>query len=300
MSLFKKRNPNRNVRCKKIKEKSLPSRRIFYVRKSFCANLKEAPRYACKASYTLEAAVIIPLLACFFVGLLFFFRVMQVQLEVQQVLDDTSRKLAVYAVAIDGEKEKSALSSGIGLGTAKAMLITGLLKQEYISDWVEGGSAGVSILTSDVSGDDINLVATYQIKLPVNLPVPYKFKVIQRSCCRKWTGWKSGEDEENSWVYITETGTVYHTTRSCTHLELSIRSVAYEDVGTYRSSGGGKYGACPICAKAGETYGRVYITNYGSCYHADLNCSGIKRTIYQVRRSDVGDKRACSKCGSGT
>lgn len=238
-----------------------------------------------------------PLLACFFVVLLSFFRIMQVQLEVQQILDDTSRKLAVYAALEEDENEETKKYGAVSIGLAKVMLLKGMEEQEHIVKWVEGGCGGVSLLSSSVSENEIELVAVYQIRMPVNLPIPYRFRIVQRSCSRKWTGWKCGEDTQDTWVYITETGTVYHTTTSCTHLELSIQSVSYADVSSYRSSGGRKYGACPLCASPDKVYDRVYITNYGSCYHANLNCSGIKRTIYQVRLSEVEGRRACSKCG---
>ena len=45
-----------------------------------------------KGSYTLEAAVIIPVAAVFFLTLLFFFRVLQIQTEVQEALNYASRK----------------------------------------------------------------------------------------------------------------------------------------------------------------------------------------------------------------
>ena len=76
--------------------KPLPGR-VLIKKKSF---RKEAPRcFCCEGSFTLEAAVIVPLLACLFVSLLFFFRIMQIELEVQKALDDTGRKLAVNLTA---------------------------------------------------------------------------------------------------------------------------------------------------------------------------------------------------------
>lgn len=45
-----------------------------------------------KGSYTLEAAVIIPVAAVFFLTLLFSFRVLQIQTEVQEALNYASRK----------------------------------------------------------------------------------------------------------------------------------------------------------------------------------------------------------------
>ena len=39
---------------------------------------------------------------------------------------------------------------------------------------------------------------------------------------------------------------------------------------------------------------------YGTCYHSDLACSGLKRTIYLILLEETGGKRACGKCGANT
>ena len=56
-----------------------------------------------KGSYTLEAAVIIPVTAVFFLTLLFFFRVLQIQTEVQEALNYASRKTACEAAAVSSQ-----------------------------------------------------------------------------------------------------------------------------------------------------------------------------------------------------
>ena len=56
-----------------------------------------------KGSYTLEAAVIIPVAAVFFLTLLFFFRVLQIQTEVQEALNYASRKTACEASAVSSQ-----------------------------------------------------------------------------------------------------------------------------------------------------------------------------------------------------
>lgn len=43
----------------------------------------------------------------------------------------------------------------------------------------------------------------------------------------------------------------------------------------------------------------IYITNTGTRYHNNINCSELKRTVHEVRLSDVKDtKRPCNKCGN--
>lgn len=258
---------------------------------------KEAPRCICWAgAFTLEAAVILPLLACFFVSLLFFFRVMQVQLEVQKALDDTGRKLAVLLPV----KEETLADDVAGLVTAEVLLKKELAGREVAGRYISGGIAGVSLIGSRIAGENVCLRATYRVRLPVNLIAVPAIRVVLKAECRKWTGLKLDGDAEGTdvWVYIAEKGTVYHRTKSCTHLTLSIRGVDQDKVAELRNESGERYSACLLCGETKNDRERVYITNLGNRYHPDLNCSGIKRTIRMVRLSEVGNRPACSKCNA--
>lgn len=244
------------------------------------------------AVLTLEAAIIMPLLTYFFVTILFFFRVMQVELSVQNSLDTTARQLAVYLAEEEGKTA--------GVAVAKGLFIKEISAYKEISDYVTGGSAGVSLLNSKFTGEEISLRASYKVRLPLRVFWVCDFNMEQRADCRKWSGWKQavGQESDEQWVYITQNGTVYHMTKSCTHLKLSIQSVAYDLVDALRNENGGKYYGCELCVPKNPTTGQVYITNQGDCYHSDLNCSGIRRTILMVRLSEVGNRRKCSRCGS--
>lgn len=58
--------------------------------------------------------------------------------------------------------------------------------------------------------------------------------------------------------------------------------------------------ACSQGAWQKHVAGKVYVTDYGTCYHSDLACSGLKRTIYLILLEETGGKRACGKCGANT
>ncbi len=119
---------------------------------------------------------------------------------------------------------------------------------------------------------------------------------------RKWTGYNvlsttdTKEDEE--YVYITESGTVYHRSRSCSHLKISIRVVNASEVSLSRNDYGQRYYPCEKCCR-GQSTGLVFITDKGDKYHNSANCSGLKRTILTVRLSEVGGRGPCSLCGGG-
>lgn len=117
---------------------------------------------------------------------------------------------------------------------------------------------------------------------------------------RKWTGYdvtSAGETkDEDEYVYITECGTVYHRSRECSHLKISISVCNASDVSMKRNDYGQKYRPCERCA-SGNSTGLVFITDKGDKYHNSANCSGLKRTIKTVKLSEVGGRGPCSVCG---
>ena len=110
-------------------------------------------------------------------------------------------------------------------------------------------------------------------------------------------GYDPHEGEEGTGdVYVTEYGKVYHRSTSCPYLDLSVHAVAKTGVGSLRNASGAKYYDCPLCKSSGSY---VYITDYGTNYHGSLACSGLKRTVYQMKELQAQEKGygACSKCG---
>jgi len=116
---------------------------------------------------------------------------------------------------------------------------------------------------------------------------------------RKWTGYNviSGDisREEEEYVYITEHGYSYHRSRNCSHLKVTIKAVASEDIDSLRNSSGGRYRPCEKCG--GNGTGILFITPDGDRYHSDAGCSGLKRTVKTVKLSEVGGRTPCSICG---
>lgn len=74
-------------------------------------------------------------------------------------------------------------------------------------------------------------------------------------------------------------------------------AAASSELNSLRNESGGKYHACEKCVHGSSKGSNVYITDQGDRYHNSLTCSGLKRTVYTARISEVPGKRACSKCG---
>ena len=240
-----------------------------------------------KASYSVEAAVIVPLVVGFWMCIMLFFRILQIQTEVTQALDYAGRMTAVESSEVESE---NAL-----LISAKGFFLSEIRNYDLIDKYVYGGKPGISILQSDMSGDHIELVAKYKIKFPINFFNIGIISLEQHGYHRKWTG-KQLTSSEDEYVYYTDTGEVYHLTSTCNYLDLSIHTANYSQIGTLRNRSNHRYSACSCAVANISANSTVYITDYGIRYHSNLHCSGLKRTIHMVRRSEVGNRRLCSKC----
>ncbi len=125
-------------------------------------------------------------------------------------------------------------------------------------------------------------------------------KLITKCVVKPWTGYdvttgKTRKDEDTI-VYMTQYGTVYHRDRSCTHLSLSIQGVEISGIKEMENESGGHYSPCEYCGGNGFVT-LVFVTNYGNRYHTSLSCRGLKRQIRSIPLSEVGAAAPCKKCG---
>lgn len=242
----------------------------------------------------IEAAVVLPLFICAMVFLMFHFRVLQVQMAVEEALSYTSRFLAASAFRDDEGSDTDLMD----LSAATVMFRLKLSEYGCPEDFIAFGANGISLINSRLDENDIELSAIYDMNVPVSVFGLKYYRICQSAVSRKWIGDKdfSKDKESEEWVYITPTGSAYHRDTKCPYLDLSIRSVSANDVWRLRNKNGHKYYKCELCKNAIGT-GGVYVTDYGEVYHSSLGCSGLKRTVYMVRLSEVTDRHACSKCG---
>ncbi len=111
---------------------------------------------------------------------------------------------------------------------------------------------------------------------------------------RRWNGKSFGSTQEVP-VYVTEYGSVYHTSLSCSYLQPKIREAAAGEIPFLRNNDGKIYYPCEYCS-AGTDAETVYITVYGTRWHGNRNCAGLHRGIRRMLLSEVGGKPLCSRC----
>lgn len=176
---------------------------------------------------------------------------------------------------------------------------------------VEGGAAGLSLSGSTLRGRELDLVLSFRIASRVGFPFRLHIPVTVRSMRRLWIGTvllqpethgQEETEEEESVVYVTENGEVFHRDLQCRILKIRPAAVPAAEVGDLRNSRGGKYYPCDYCCHGRPvTEGLVYITDDGVRYHADRDCGEITRYVRKIALSEAEENyRPCYFCGQET
>lgn len=243
-----------------------------------------------KASFTVEASMAAPLFVFLLALFLGLFRVLLVEIQVDQALH-----YAVGYTAACCHEEESDIPA-LEYAGVTVLFYKQLQKEDSRSTYFKNGFPGILLRESQSDDRFVRLQAAYQIRLPVSLFGKKYIDVKQCASARKWNGFQEEQQEEDDvWVYVTPYGTVYHKNTSCNYLDLSVQAVNGAQVEQLRNKDGGIYYPCTSC-RASYPGNNVYITDYGNNYHRSLDCRKLKRTVYRIRKSEVEGKSPCKKC----
>ena len=245
----------------------------------------------------METALVLPVFLFLFINIISIFEIIYIHTVLDTALNEAGKEISSYAPMIDAYE--NVLLSEIYV-KERVIQIAG---RDRINDSIiVGGVNGIVLWRSQIKeqNDIIDLVMTYRVEpwLPVfNIG---EMVLINRCYIKAYTGYEitdytSGEQR----YYIADTGEVYHLYRSCTHLQLSISAISSEKLETARNDNGGKYSPCEICYEEEYSQNVYYITTQGDRYHTSVACTGLKRTIYVVTESGIGNMPICSRCAGG-
>lgn len=261
-----------------------------------------------KASMTVEASLLLPLFILLFMNLLSMIEVYRIHANVavslwergrEETVGVYLRKRAETFVQISEKSGGDELQALIGSFSGQAKVAKNLEDYPIWEKIVTGGKEGFFVSEQIETDGTIRIGCDYQIHPLFAALTPVAKGMKNQYYGHAWVGYiHSGEadDGEETYVFITENGTVYHRNRGCSYLNPSIQQIRPQEVGDLRNKSGAIYYACALCEGQGRA-GECYITDYGTNYHTSISCSGLKRTIYEVKLSEVGSKGACSKCG---
>lgn len=224
--------------------------------------------WSCEGSITVEASIAVPLFFLVVCSLLYLFELMGQQMQIQQKMVSAAKVYEAY-------------------GTK--------------SPWVMTDNASRWNLQWDISEEQGICSCAWSRKVPM-IGDWFVVSVCQRVPVRCYTGKSMVPNEgsdEKCYVYVAKNGTVYHNVVHCTYLHLGIQDVSAGELETVRNRSGGIYKPCESCMKGSQAVEgmRLYITPYGDRYHRTDDCSGLRRTVRKVEKSEVGAMPPCSKCG---
>lgn len=289
-------NPDYNMYVKK--QKSFTRLKLRSKR-----NVSRVPSFY--GSITMETAFVLPLFLFFCIQMISFISLIQVHSVLEAALHQETAQAALYAYAYD--KFGIDMQSGAGDLLGDIYIKNRVIQragEEYLDrSMIVGGSRGIHIMYTEDEDvqETVDIILFYQVKPAVDLLGFSQFTMANRCRMKAWTGYQTenetlSEKDAEEMVYVTETGTVYHKRRNCSHLALSVREVKTNNVGILRNENGAKYYPCEGCGKsAGNT---VYLTDQGNRYHTSLSCSGLKRTISIIPISEAGGRGLCSRCSA--
>lgn len=272
---------------------------------------KKAPFWSSvcmRGSVSVEASIAIPVFLFCFLEILSLLNYISVYSGVLYAIKTTADPICVYGYAYDTMMQDTTeisigeeiLSSVMFSETYLDTQIRKQLSDPIFETTIQNGIKGISLLGSYVNreNDVVSILASYTMK-PLISFAGTKMSVL---CCyqgKLWTGYVLEPEEEateKEYVYITETGKVYHLSDTCRYLKLSVKSVKADQIKEIRNEAGGIYTSCSLCCTDEDTKNVYYVTDYGERYHANMNCSGLKRTVYRVEKSEVEGWSACKKC----
>lgn len=253
------------------------------------SNKERASILGSKASVTVEAALTIPIFLFAILSLVYLLEMQSIRTSIRAAAQSAAKTAAEDVVtlpAVNIIKLKSDIVNNIGAERIERSILSGG------SSGIQCGKTYMSILTGE-----IHVTVEYSVRLPFpkfsNLTA--KFKETMK--VKGWNGYtkREGNSEEDQVVYITDHALVYHEDYQCTYLQLSVQFIPASQLSTIRNEDGGRYHKCEKCVH-GNTMAGVYVTNTGGKYHNSLNCSGLKRTVHAVKKSEVSMLGGCSRC----
>lgn len=263
------------------------------------------PEITVRASMTVETALVLPLFCFFMIHMGSAIELMRLHGNLEVVLWDVGRQIGIYGELVETEADEDSEKEDSGDRAGTVILsytyvknrIADQLGKEYLEQApLEWGTDGLQFVESKTEGDTYEIIMTYAVS-PLTEALGFrKFRMANRYYGHRWNGYEiPGAEDTGEYVYVTEDSEVYHTSRDCTHLRLSIRTVAKGEVP-------GRYRPCEKCT--GEMAnshilenGIYYICAEGESYHSRRDCPGLKRTVYCIAKKKAEGYRECGRCG---
>lgn len=241
-------------------------------------------------SIAVEAAIVLPLFLMAMMAVFCTCRCVMTQNVVYEGFHEAAAYVAEDSYRYQGSDAVEAVSAA----TVGVRLRKYLDDADLVAAYVSGGTGGIRVTEARLGDDDmIYMKISYSLSIDVPLIGSVDIPCTERIRQRAYLGYsrENDPDSDGTYVYIAENESVYHSSRSCYHIKLSIRKVEERLLDNVYSA----LTPCEKCSGCGSD-GYVYVTATGNKYHCSLECPGLKRTVYRVRKEEHEELQACSEC----
>lgn len=254
-----------------------------------------------EGSASVEASIILPLFLFAFWAVFCLAGCVRTKGIVYEGLHETAMSMAEYSYMErrleDSEgffQNQNVLKNGLSVLEAETRLRNYIDDDTLVNSYVKKGMSGLHVIQAELRDDHIYLRVVY--RLGVDVPVLGRLYIDcdEKIRQRAYLGYdkESDGDSDGTYVYVAENGRVYHSSRSCYHIKLTIKQISQAELDSHYNN----LSACHLCARYGNR-GNIYVTAQGDRYHYSLECSGLKRTVRRVKKEDCPGLSACSECG---
>lgn len=268
-----------------------------------------------KGSLTLEAALVLPLYLFFLITILYILNILHIENIFKSTMEETARNINSYAYTTELFKELTYEEKNT-VGTDNSEFIINLAKNQISSfnikniflsenikniadsSYIKNGYKGIvfTVGNNDLT-DYIDFNISYQIKIPFLPDNVFYIPITQRCYFKPFVGVdisdKTGDFTE--YVYITVTGTVYHTTPYCTYLNKYYDIIPESELNVSWDTAQG-YHPCPHCAYNQPIGPTSFLCPGRKVYHNRTDCAYIETVIYKVPKDQIGNLPLCSRC----
>lgn len=246
-------------------------------------------------SATVEALLILPVVLTLILSIGWLADIIGIHSEIGGALNRVGNGMVTYSYALDRLAKDKLSESELGSTALNVALTEASLRKEISKTRAAGRIQNLTTLFSGEKEEgELRLHATYKVTPPVKIPYFQGFYLKNSFYSRTYKGCLE-EPDDSELVYITRTGTVYHTITDCRALKVTVNAVAGSRVDKERNISGARYYPCEKCAKDSKAES-VYITPYGNRYHNDRDCYEINSIWFEVPLSRVKGRRKCYFC----
>lgn len=274
---------------------------------------KDKSRYR-NASLTVETSLAFPVFFFAVMYLLQLFAVLRAELVVTEAGIASARDAAAFSYVekrleagenVAAEKLFELFDKKLIRDAAFTAIFYARCDEELLKNAGVAQRLGGLWTDTETTGDTTRIKIYYRVK-PLNPLFPDRSTYYyQKLVYRNWTGTgkqkaaAAEEGSEQQVAYLAENATVYHLDKNCTYIRIKAVPVLSKNISSERNASGARYYACEFCEPLVTEMATVYVTRYGTRYHAVSSCSAIERNPEECALEEARKKYpACKKCSA--